>query len=62
MAKGWLKIVTAILALAFGYGATEFWRLLRPDDPLDTFLAIGIIVAVSSFACLHFLTKGSGGD
>ncbi len=62
MAKEWLKIVIAIVALGVGYGATEFWRLLRPEDPLDILLGVGVVVAIASFICLHFLTKGSGGD
>lgn len=62
MAKGWLKVVVAIIALGFGYGATQFWQLTRPDDSFDILLGVGVVVAIASFVSLHFLTKGSGGD
>jgi len=61
MAKGWLKVLLAIVAIGFGYGMTILWKDLRPDDPQDTVLAVGAIVAVASFVSLHFLTKGGGG-
>ena len=61
MAKGWLKVLLAIVAIVFGYGITQFWPQLRPDDPQETVWAVGAIVAVASFVSLHFLTKGGGG-
>ena len=60
MAKGWLKVLLAIVAIAFGYGVMQLWPNLRPEDPQETLWAVGAIVAVAAFVCLHFLTKGGG--
>ena len=62
MAKGWLKILLAIVAIGFGYYMTQLWPTLRPEDPSDIILLVGAVVALASFVSLHFLTKGSGGD
>ncbi len=62
MAKGWLKVLLAIVAIGFGYGVTQIWPQLRPEDTQETLWAIGAVVAIASFVSLHFLTKGGGGE
>ncbi|MFH2106670.1 MAG: hypothetical protein ABII22_05375 [Candidatus Micrarchaeota archaeon] len=62
MAKGFLRVVLALISIGIGYGLTIYWQSLRPGDDSNTVLIIGVVGAIASFTCLHFLTKGSGGD
>lgn len=62
MASGLVKVLAAILALGFGVGMAYFWSTLRPEDELLTLIGVGAVTAIASFACMYFLTKGSGGD
>ncbi|MBI5051281.1 hypothetical protein HZC08_00835 [Candidatus Micrarchaeota archaeon] len=62
MSKTLIKVLTGLLSLIFGYGLYYFWNSLRPNDDFMVQVGVGALGFLASFVCLHFLTKGSGGD
>ncbi len=63
MAKTVLKVFIAILAIIFGIGLYTLWNQLRPYDPSNIKLGVGVVSALAAFLCLYFMTKaGASGD
>ena len=60
MAKTWLRVFLALISIGIGYTAVQFWQVTRADDPIETLVAIGGIVAIASFVSMYFMTKGGG--
>ena len=60
MAKTFLRVIVGIIAIGFGAGFAYFWSTLNPADDIWTLVGVGAVVALASFSCMYFLTKGSG--
>lgn len=60
MAKTWLLVILAILALVFGGGMFYLWGDLRPTDEETVKWGVAILTGFATFVSLYFMTKGGG--
>lgn len=62
MSKTLLRVVLAIIAIGIGIGMATLWQQLRPTDPQDIIIGVGIGGAIAVFVAMFFMTKAGGGD
>lgn len=60
MAKTWLLVLLAIVAIVIGAVMFYLWGDLRPEDDELTKWGVAIATGLAGFTSLYFMTKSGG--